>query len=76
LSDSYFHFTIAKISPVPPFYILLNFFRKQKNRIGLLKNGDLTLDSLQGGALLLIIMPTFSGGDTKYNLVYKRRSGG
>jgi hypothetical protein len=39
----------------------------------LYKNGDLALDNLEGGTLLLIIMPTLAGGSESYNLIFKRR---
>jgi hypothetical protein len=72
--ENYFHFTITKLSSISPFYLVLNRYRKQKNRIGVYKNGDLTLDNLEGGALLLIIMPTFTGGNDRYNLIFKKRN--
>jgi hypothetical protein len=74
LYENYFHFTITKLSSISPFYLLLNRYRKQKNRIGLYKNGDLALDNLEGGTLLLIIMPTLAGGSESYNLIFKRRN--
>lgn len=73
LSDNYFHFKLTKISSVSPFYFLLNLYKKQVNRIGLTKNGDLLLDSYEGGALLLIVIPTFGGDTDSYNLIFKRK---
>jgi hypothetical protein len=74
LSDNYFQFTSTKISSISPFYLILNRYRKQENRIGLLENGDLTLDSYEGGVLLLFVMPTFGGDSGSYNLIFKRRN--
>lgn len=73
LSDNYFHFNLTKISSASPFYFLLNLYKKQVNRIGLTKNGDLLLDSYEGGVLLLIVIPTFGGDTDSYNLIFKRK---
>jgi hypothetical protein len=75
LSQSYFHFKLSNISTIRPFYFILNGYATQRNRIGLLKNGDLTLDSDGGAALLLVIMPIFGSGTELYNLVFKRKAG-
>lgn len=72
-SDNYFHFKLTKISSVSPFYLLLNLYKKQINRIGLTENGDLLLDSYEGGALLLIVIPAFGGDTDSYNLIFKRK---
>ncbi len=73
LSDNYFYFKLTKISSVSPFYFLLNLYKKQVNRIGLTKNGDLLLDSYEGGVILLIVIPTFGGDTDSYNLIFKRK---
>lgn len=73
VSDNYFQFKMRKISPVSPFYILLSLYKKQENRIGLTKNGELLLDSYEGGVLLLLVMPTFGGDTNAYNLIFKRK---
>jgi hypothetical protein len=64
---------MRKISPVSPFYLILSLYKKQENRIGLTKSGDLLLDSYEGGVLLLVIVPTFGGDTDAYNLVFKRK---
>jgi hypothetical protein len=74
LSDNYFQFKMSKISPVFPLYLILNLYKKQKNRIGLTKGGDLLLDSYEGGVLLLIFMPTFGGDTDSYNLIFRRKN--
>jgi hypothetical protein len=73
LSDNYFQFTMRKISPVSPFYLILSLYKKQENRIGLTKNGELLLDSYEGGVLLLLVVPTFGGDTDAYNLIFKRK---
>lgn len=75
LSQNYFQFKLTHISTIRPFYFLLNGYATQKNRIGLLKSGDLTLDTDGGGVLLLVIMPIFGSGGELYNLVFKRKNG-
>jgi len=72
--DEYFHFTLTKLFPVKPFYLLLTVGRKQKNRIGLLQNGDLIMDFYDGGILFLGLMPTFGGDWDQYDLIFKRRN--
>lgn len=73
LSDNYFQFKMRKISPVPPFYLILSLYKKQENRIGLTKSGDLLLDTYEGGVLLLVVAPTFGGDSDAYSLVFKRK---
>jgi len=73
LSDNYFQFKMTKISPIPPFYLILSLYKKQKNRIGLTKSGDLLLDTYEGGVLLLVVVPTFGGDSDAYSLVFKRK---
>lgn len=73
LADNYFQFKMRKISPVAPFYLILSLFKKQENRIGLTKNGELLLDSYEGGVLLLLVVPTFGGETDAYNLIFKRK---
>ncbi len=73
LYQNYFQFTLRNISSIPPFYIILNRYRRQKNRIGLQKNGDLILDTNEGGVILLVIMPTFGTGVELGNLKFKRK---
>lgn len=75
LSQNYFQFRLTRISTIPPLYFILNSYATQKNRIGLLKTGDLTLDTHGGGILLLVVMPSFGSGSEHYNLVFKRRPG-
>lgn len=73
VSDNYFQFKMRKISPVSPFDLILSLYKKQENRIGLTKNGELLLDSYEGGVLLLFVMPTFGGDTDAYNLIFKRK---
>lgn len=73
LSDNYFQFKMTKISPVSPFFLILSLYKKQENRIGLTKNGELLLDSYEGGVLLLLVVPTFGGDSDVYNLIFKRK---
>ena len=73
ISENYFHFTRSRLSPIFPFFFVLTLGQKHKNRIGLLKNGDLTLDSYEGGILFFVVMPTFGGDNDNYNQVFKRR---
>ena len=73
VSGNYFQFKMRKISTVAPFYLILNLYKKQENRIGLTKSGDLLLDSYEGGVLLLVVFPTFGGDTDAYNLVFKRK---
>lgn len=75
VSQNYFQFKLTRISTIRPFYFILNGYATQKNRIGLLKNGDLTLDTAGGGVLLLVIMPIFGTDGELYNLVFKRKPG-
>lgn len=71
LSQNYFQFKLTHIS----FHLVINGYSTQKSRIGLLKNGDLTLDTDGGGVLLLVVFPTFGSGAELYNLVFKRKPG-
>ncbi|MEP7374323.1 MAG: hypothetical protein ABI675_13085 [Chitinophagaceae bacterium] len=73
LAENYFHFKLTKISSVFPFYLILNLYKRQENRIGLTKSGDLLLDSYEGGVLLLIFIPTFGGDTGSYNLIFKKK---
>ncbi len=76
LAQNYFQYKLTHLSFLHPFYFIINGYSTQRNRIGLLKNGDLTLDTETGGVLLLVVMPTFGSGDAHYNIVFKRKNGG
>ena len=69
LSQNYFNFSLVDISPV---YIIINGYRRQKNRIGILTSGELMLDTKFGGFLLLLILPTFGDGYEFYDLKFRR----
>jgi hypothetical protein len=70
LSQNYFQFKLKKLAP---FLFIINGYSTQVNRIGLLRNGDLLLDTDHGGILLLVIMPTFGSGTQEYNIKFKRK---
>lgn len=72
--QNYFHSNLTSISFVKPLYGILNIYRRQKVRLGLLQSGDLILDCDTGGVLLLVAFPIFGSGDEQYNLVFKRRA--
>ena len=69
LSENYFYYKITRVEA----YLILNVHKRQVNRIALLANGNITLDSFYAGILFLVIMPTFGGGGPEYNLVFKRK---
>ena len=69
LSQNYFNFSLLHFSPI---YIIINGIRRQKNRIGILQSGELTLDTKFGGFLLLLILPTFGDGAEFYDLKFRR----
>ena len=69
LSQNYFQFSLVHFSPI---YIVINGIRRQKNRIGILKSGELMLDTKFGGFLLLLILPTFGDGAEFYDLKFRR----
>ena len=73
ISQDYFNFKLIHLSSIKPFYLIINGFTMQKNRIALLKNGNLTLDTNGGGRLFLVFFPTFGGGAEFYNLGFKRK---
>lgn len=73
LDQNYFVFRQTKISPIVPFFFILSLVKKQENRIGLTKSGDLLLDSYEGGVLLFLFMPTFGGDAESYNLIFRRK---
>ena len=75
ISQNYFNFRISRLSSIKPVYVILNAFATQRNRIALLDNGNLTLDTNGGGFLLLVFVPTFGGGAEFYNLNFKRKIG-
>jgi hypothetical protein len=72
--QNYFHSNLTSIAFVKPFYGILNIYRRQKVRLGLLQSGDLILDCDTGGVLLLVAFPIFGSSDEQYNLVFKRRA--
>ena len=68
VAQNYFVFSQIHIEPI---YVILNGAGRQKNRIGMLENGDLILDTTWGGFLYLFVMPTFGTGDSFYDLKFK-----
>jgi len=71
IKQNYFDYKIRSLS----FYFLINTYGDQNNRIGVLKNGDLTIDAINAGCILLVFLPCACGGAENYNFIFKRRIG-
>lgn len=69
--NNYFEFRFRKFAVK---YVILNGYGFQNNRMVLLKDGSLTIDSDAGGFLVLVIIPTFGAGEELYGLVFKRKT--
>ncbi len=55
------------------FWLIINSFGEQTSRIGLLKNNNITVDTFNGGAVFIVIIP-FGGSDSElYNLEFERK---
>ena len=59
------HFVFRTRFVVPFFFLAINGLSFQKTRIGLLENGNLTMDTAGGGVALLGVFP-MGGGDSKH----------
>ncbi|MCZ4320380.1 hypothetical protein O4H26_15425 [Aequorivita viscosa] len=66
------YFVLNASLKFPIFYGVFNVYRSRKTRIGILPNGNLTLDNDTGGCGMLVIFPLMCAGNDSYGIEYKR----
>lgn len=70
IEQNFFQYRLQRFS----FRLIFNTYGTQNNCIGLLPNGDLYVDTVYGGVLLLVFIPTIGTGSELYGLVFKRKA--
>lgn len=66
------YFIINASLKFPLFYGIFNVYRSRKTRIGVLPNGNLTIDNDTGGCGMLVVLPLICSGNDSYGIKYKR----
>lgn len=69
IRNGYFECSLTRLKT---FWLAFNSYGRQKNRIGILKNGDLTLDVKYKIFGFVVIFPSAFAGKENYNLVFRR----
>lgn len=64
------YFVLKRRMKFDPKYILLNGYVESKTRIGLLNNGNLTVDTENGACALLVVIPVFCTDTEHYGLEF------
>ena len=66
------YFVLNTSLKFPVFCGVLNVYRSRKTRIGILPNGNLTLDNDTDSCGMLIIFPIMCAGNDSYGIEYER----